>query len=204
MKTGILGGTFDPVHLGHLEIAGKVKDSLELDEVLFIPAGQSPFKTEYPLTPAEERWEMLRLALEDKPQYKMSRLELDRPGPSYTVDTLTSLQHQYNIGNELYFILGWDSLEGFPVWREPSRIITMCVLVAVPRPGLEKPDLDELEKAVPGITHRLILLEEPWVDISATGIRELVARGQAIEKYVPVKVAEYIAKHKLYTTQKGV
>ena len=203
MKTGLLGGTFDPVHLGHLEIAGRVKDALGLDEVIFIPAGQSPFKTGYTLTPAEERWEMLRLALTDIPQYKISGIDLERPGPSYTVDTLTEL-NQLKSADELYFMLGWDSLNSFPEWREPSRIIGMCVLVAVPRPGFGKPDLDELEKAVPGMNTRLILLEEPWVDISATGIRELVAQGKGIEEFVPVKVAEYIKERKLYTTQKGV
>ena len=203
MKTGLLGGTFDPVHLGHLEITGGVKDALGLNEVIFIPAGQSPFKTGYTLTPAEERWEMLRLALAGIPQYEISDIELKRPGPSYTVDTLTEL-HQQKGAVELYFILGWDSLSSFPEWREPSRIIGMCVLVAIPRPGFKKPDLDKLEKAVPGIKTRLILLEEPWVDISATGIRELVTRGKAIEKLVPAKVAEYIAERKLYTSQEGV
>ena len=204
MKTGLLGGTFDPVHLGHLEIAGKVKDTLGLDEVIFIPAGQSPFKTGHTLTPAEERREMLRLALAGIPHYKISDIELERPGPSYSVDTLTELHHQRKSANKLYLILGWDSLEGFPAWREPSRIIGMCNLVAVPRPGFEKPDLDKLEKAVPGVKRRLILLEEPWVEISATGIRELVARGKAIEKFVPAGVAEYIIERNLYTAQKGV
>ena len=204
MKTGLLGGTFDPVHLGHLEIAGRVKDTLGLDEVIFIPAGQSPFKTGYTLTPAEERREMLRLALADMPHYKISGIELERPGPSYTVDTLAELHRQRNSADELYFILGWDSLEGFTAWREPARIIGMCVLVAVPRPGFEKPDLDELEKAVPGLKRRLITLEEPRVDISASGIRELVARGKAIEKFVPAGVAEYIIERNLYTAQKGV
>jgi nicotinate-nucleotide adenylyltransferase len=204
MKTGILGGTFDPVHNGHLEIAGKVKNTLKLDEVVYVPAGRSPFKTEYVLTPAEQRLEMLRLAVAGIPSFKISSLEIERPGPSYTVDTITELRRHCASGSELYFILGWDSLEGFPAWREPSRIIGMCTLVAVPRPGWKKPNLDKLEQAVPGITSRVVFTDGPLVDISASAIRQMVARGEDISYLVPRPVAEYIREHNLYLNRPEV
>jgi nicotinate-nucleotide adenylyltransferase len=199
MKTGILGGTFDPVHLGHLEIAAAVEDSLGLDEVVFIPAGRSPFKTRHKLTPAGERLEMLRLALEGKPRYRASTVEIERPGPSYTVATIAALREASDKEAELYFIMGWDSLAGFPKWREPARIIGMCTLVAVPRPGFKKPDLTRLEKAVPGISKKVVFTDGPLVDISASAIRDVAARGEDIGHLVPRPVADYIREHGLYS-----
>jgi len=204
MKIGILGATFDPVHLGHLAIADEARRSLGLTEVLFIPAGQPWLKSSITITPAEHRVEMVRLAITDNPEYKISEIEIERAGASYTVDTLTVLRREYDNKDELYFILGWDSLEKFLEWREPSRIVDMCFLVAVPRPGWQQPDVKVLEKAIPGITRRLILLEGPQVDISSTAIRELVTEGKDIESLVPAAVAEYIIKHKLYTRHQEV
>ena len=204
MKIGILGATFDPVHLGHLAIVDEARRSLGLTEVLFIPAGQPQFKSSITVTPAKHRVEMVRLAITGRPEYKISEIEIGHAGASYTVDTLTELWRTYDSTYERYFILGWDSLEKFPEWREPSRIIDMCFLVAVPRPGWPRPDVTTLEKAVPGISKRLILLEGPLVDISSTAIRELIKEGKDIENLVPVKVAEYIKNHKLYTTHQEV
>ncbi len=204
MKIGLLGATFDPVHFGHLAIADEARRSLGLAEVLFIPAGQPQFKSSITVTPAKHRVEMVRLAITGRPEYKISEIEIERGWASYTVDTLAELHRTYDSADEIYFILGWDSLEKFPEWREPSRIIDMCFLAAVPRPGWPQPDIRALEKAVPGITSRLILLEGPQVDISSTAIRELVAEGKAIENLVPAPVAEYIKKHKLYTTHREV
>jgi nicotinate-nucleotide adenylyltransferase len=198
MNIGILGGTFDPVHNGHLEIAREVKESLVLDRVLFVPAGRSPFKVDYDVTPAEKRLEMLRLVLRNYPEYFISNIEVERPGISYTVDTLAKLRRQYDADDELYFILGWDSLEEFGSWREPARIIELAALVAVPRPGWTRPDPGELNKLVPGISLRITFLEKPEIDISSTAIREMVARGQPIDHLVPQPAAEYIKKQALY------
>jgi nicotinate-nucleotide adenylyltransferase len=198
MNIGILGGTFDPVHNGHLEIVREVKESFVLDRVLFVPAGQSPFKVDYDVTPAEQRLEMLRLALRNYPEYVISTIEVERPGISYTVDTLAELRRQYDADDELYFILGWDSLEKFGDWREPARIIELTTLVAVPRPGWTRPDPGELEKSVPGISSRVIFLEKPEIDISSTAIREMVAQEQSIDHMVPQPAAEYIKKQTLY------
>ena len=204
MKIGILGATFDPVHLGHLAIAAEARRSLGLAEVLFVPAGQPQLKRSITITPAKHRVEMVRLAIARTPEYKISEVEIERPGASYTVDTLDELQREYDSKDELYFILGWDRLEKFPEWREPSRIIDMCFLVAVPRPGWPQPDVTTLEKAVPGITRRLVLLEGPQVNISSTAIRGLIKEGKDIENLVPTPVVAYIKKQKLYKTHQEV
>ena len=204
MKIGVLGGTFDPVHLGHILMAEEAMKSLGLAEVLLVPAGQPISKMKEQLTPAEHRLQMLRLAVAERPHLKVSTMELERPGPSYTVDTITELRKKYGSKDELLFILGWDSLAQLPNWREPARIIGMCSLVAVPRPGFPRPDLKALEKNIPGISKRVVFLEKPRADISATDIRKKVARGKSIDHLVPAPVAEYIEKHKLYQGQQEV
>ncbi len=136
MKIGVLGGTFDPVHRGHIMMAEEAMKSLGLSEVLLVPAGQPISKMKDRLTPAEHRLQMLRLAVAEKPHLKVSTMEIERPGPSYTVDTIAELRKKYGSQDEIFFILGWDSLAQLPDWREPARIISMCSLVAVPRPGL--------------------------------------------------------------------
>jgi nicotinate-nucleotide adenylyltransferase len=201
MKIGVLGGTFDPVHLGHLKIAEESRHSLNLSEVIMLPSGQPPFKPGYLITPAESRLEMLHLAVADRPHLRVSAMEIERPGPSYTVDTIAALRDQYGREDEIFFILGWDSLEQLAEWREPSRLITMCYLVAVPRPGWPPPDLEALEAGVSGISQRVVLLEKPEIDISSTAIRELAARGASIDHLVPGPVAEYIREHNLYLTR---
>jgi nicotinate-nucleotide adenylyltransferase len=202
MKIGVLGGTFDPVHLAHLSMAEEARKALHLAEVIIVPAGRPVMKPGNRVTPAARRLEMLRLALAGRPYLKISRIEIERPGPSYTVDTLDALKKQYGPGVELYFILGWDSLAQLPGWREPQRIIAMCHLVAVPRPGFPRPGLQALEEKLPGISRKVTFLDRPNLDISATIIREKVRRGEAIDNLVPGPVAEYIKKHRLYLKEK--
>ncbi len=199
MKIGVLGGTFDPVHLGHLKIAEEARESLNLSELIFVPAGQPPLKLPHPITSAEHRLEMLRLAVGDSPHLKVSTMEIERSGPSYTVDTVAELRGQYGSEDELFFILGWDSLAQLEEWREPSRIIRMCYLVAVPRPGCQQPNLEALEANIPGISQRVVFLERPRVDISASAIREMAARGMSLSQLVPQPVEEYIRQHELYS-----
>jgi GTPase len=199
-KIGILGGTFDPIHLGHIMIVEEVKQSLNLSEVLVIPAGQPQTRQGETITPARERLEMAELALAGKKDIKISNIEIERKGPSFTVDTLIELKNKYK-GTDLYFVLGWDSLEQIPTWHEPSRIINLCYLVAVPRPGFKRPSLRSLEGVLPGITEKVIFMENPKIDISATEIRERVGRGESIDHLVPETVAAYIKKHKLYLKQ---
>ena len=199
MKIGILGGTFDPIHRGHLAIAEEASTRLELAEVYFVPAALPPLKEGNNILPAGQRVEMVRLAITGHPHLKLSTVEIDRPGISYTVDTLVQLKDIFGPENDLFFIIGIDSLAQLPRWREPLRIIQMCRLVAFPRPGYQIPDLNLLEAAIPGIMERVTLLDKPLMDISATEIRERVLQGRSITDLVPGPVAEYIKKHKLYS-----
>ena len=198
MKTGLLGGTFDPVHNGHLEIARETASRLDLDGVIFIPAAQSPLKEGDAVLSGEHRMEMVRLAISGQHGFSLSGLEMDRPGLSYTVDTISQLHKELGADDELYFIIGCDSLEQFPRWRDPGRIIEMCRLAAVPRPGCSPPDPEVLEARLPGIRGRLTLMDGPEVDISATVVRDRVNQGMSIDDLVPAAVAEYITKNRLY------
>ena len=201
MNIGVLGGTFDPIHIGHIIVAEEVRARLDLAEVLFVPAGQPWLKEARPILAAEHRVQMVRLAIAEGPCFRLSTIEIERAGPSYTVDTVTELQAQLGTGDELFFILGWDNLARLPQWREPSRLIKTCRLVAVPRPGYSLPDLASLEAVIPGLSRRLILLEKPEIDIDATEIRDRVAQGLPISHLVPGPVDDYIRQHKLYLTR---
>jgi nicotinate-nucleotide adenylyltransferase len=198
MKIGVLGGTFDPIHIGHLKVAEEVIAHLSLDEVIFMPAGQPWLKGENLISPAEHRLEMLRLALAGKSYFLLSTMEIERPGPTYTVDTMAELCRQLGSKHELFFILGWDNLTQLPRWHEPSRLIKLCRLVAVPRVEYPAPDLTTLERAIPGLSNRVILLEKPRIDVNASEIRRMVARGLAIAHLVPPPVEGYIKEHRLY------
>ena len=198
MKLGVLGGTFDPIHNGHLAVGDEVRSRLKLDEILFVPAGQPWLKAGKPLAKAEHRLEMVRLAIADRAYCKVSTMEIDRGGLSYTVDTIAQLRGELGEGDDLVFILGWDSLAELTEWREPERIIRLCQLVAVPRPGYPRPDLSDLEKSIPGLSERVTVLDKPEVDISASGIRERVERGQSISGLVPEAVERYIREKGLY------
>lgn len=199
MKIGVLGGTFDPIHLGHLIVAEEARARLNLTQTLFVPAGQPWLKTNNVISPAEHRVEMIRLAIADKPYFKLSTMEIERPGPTYTVDTIAELKGRLSPGDELFFILGWDNLIQLPQWREPSRLVKMCHLVAVPRVGYPTSDLTSLEAAIPGLSQRVILLDKPRIDINASEIRQRVAQGLSISHLVPEPVERYIKQHRLYT-----
>ena len=198
MNIGVLGGTFDPIHIGHLILAEEVRARLKLAEIIFVPAGQPWLNKTSPISPAEHRVEMLRLAIADKPYFELATMEIERAGFTYTVDTIAELKAQLGAGDELFFILGWDNLAELPRWRQPSRLITMCRLVAVPRPYYPLPDLKALEASIPGLSQRVTLMDKPEIDISASVIRGRVARGLSIHHLVPEQVAEYIRQHKLY------
>ncbi len=185
MNIGVMGGTFDPIHNGHLLVAEEARTQLGLSEVVFMPAGQPRLRMDSPVALAEHRLKMVRLAIAGKPYFRLSAMEVGRAGPSYTVDTIAELRGGVDAGDELFFILGWDSLAELPRWREPSRLIRMCRLVVVPRPGYSAPDLNSLETAIPGMSQRVILLDKPEVDISASVIRERVTKGLTIRRLVP-------------------
>jgi len=200
MDIGLLGGTFDPVHKGHIAVAEEVRARLGLAEVIFMPAARTPFKEEDCISSVEHRVRMVRLAIAGYPYFKLSTIEMNRSGPSYTIDTIVELRDLVGEDCEIFFIMGCDSLASFPRWKEPERLIQACRLVAVPRPDCAVPDLATLEADLPGISERVTVLDEPNVDISATEIRERVARGLSISHLVPEPVDEYIKKHELYLT----
>jgi nicotinate-nucleotide adenylyltransferase len=200
MKKGVLGGTFDPIHNGHLAVAAEVRLELSLDEVIFVPARCPRLKPASPVATPEQRVHMVRLAISGSPYYRLSTVEVERPGPSCSVDTVAELRGQLDKDSELYFILGQDNLAELPRWREPERLVRICRLVAVPRPGHPLPDLKALETSVPGLAESLILLKAPHIDISASDIRQRVSRGLPIGRLVPGAVANYIEERGLYTS----
>jgi nicotinate-nucleotide adenylyltransferase len=198
MKIGVLGGTFDPIHRGHLAVASEARRRVHLDKVIFMPAGHPYFKDAAAISAAEDRLNMIKLALRNRPYCKISRLELERSGPSYSVETIDTLKSQADPDDEFFFIMGWDSLMDLYRWFEADRLIQLCRIVAVPRPGYPSPNLTNLEKKLAGISGRAVILDKPFIDISATAIRERVRNGLSIEALVPTAVARYIAEKGLY------
>lgn len=198
MRVGLMGGTFDPVHLAHLIIAEQARVELGLEMVVFIPVGEPWMKSDRRITPAEHRVAMVRLAINSNPSFTISTVEVDRKGPSYTVDTLDALAREIGVNMDLYLLLGWDSLATVPSWKEPYRITKMARLVSFPRPGFPKPDMGALESAIPGIEERTVILGKPFIDISSSEIRDNVSGGKSIRYLVPEEVEQYIRVKGLY------
>jgi nicotinate-nucleotide adenylyltransferase len=198
VKIGVMGGTFDPVHNGHITIANEARQKLDLNYVIFIPAGQPWLKAQQRVSAAADRFEMVRLAIEPYPYFKVSKIEVERMSPSYTVETLEVLKSKEGEGNQLFFLMGWDSLTQLPRWHDVTRIVGLCEIAAVPRPGYPIPDLKDLDREIPGISRHIILLDSPLVEISATDIRERVAQGRSISSLVPEAVERYISEKGLY------
>jgi nicotinate-nucleotide adenylyltransferase len=198
MDIGVLGGTFDPVHNGHLIIAEDARVKLGLGRVLFVPAGEPWLKGHMNIASGAHRLEMVRLATAVNSHFIVSTVDLDRAGPSYTEDTLDDLRRDLGEGVNLYFIVGVDALAEFPTWRHPERIVQMCYLVAVKRPESLDVNVEPLERSVPGIANRIISLDNPLIDISSTNIRLRIAAGLPITNLVPPAVEQYIVEHALY------
>jgi nicotinate-nucleotide adenylyltransferase len=198
MDIGVLGGTFDPVHMGHLKIAEVAMQRLDLDRILFIPAGEPWLKVEKEITSSQHRKKMLELAIKGYPHFSISTIELERPGATYTVETLEALRAGMDSSTGIFFLMGWDSLLQLPQWKRPSKIIRMCRIVAFTRSGMGPPDLETLEEEIPGIIRSTIILDMPPVDISSSDIRDRVGKGLSIEHLVPESVEEYIRKSGLY------
>jgi nicotinate-nucleotide adenylyltransferase len=144
---------------------------------------------------------MITLALQTRPYFKLSTMEIEHQGPSYSVDSVAQLKAQAVEATDWYFILGWDNLSKIPRWKEPAKMVEMCFLVAVPRPGYDRPNVKKLEAIIPGISKKIILMDKPRVDISATDIRNKVAQGLSINGLVPEAVAQYIKEKGLYRKQ---
>jgi len=204
VNIGVLGGTFDPIHIGHLIVAEEARIKLGLKEVLFVPAGQPWLKVDRAITSAVHRVEMVRLAIASNPYFRLCTLEVERPGPSYTVDTLIALREQLGSKANLFFILGRDALAELPLWKEPQRLIQLCSLVVAPRlvlsegEGPGSKDLGRLEKELPGLQDKVIQLDMPVIGISSSAIRQRLAQGLPIRYLVPPEVENYITEQRLY------
>jgi len=193
-----MGGTFDPIHLGHLVVAEEVRYQLGLDEIIFVPAGQPWLKADRPISPAADRLQMVSLAIADNPLFKISAVDIDRPGPTYTVDTIDRLKDEIGAEARIFFLMGGDALGDLPRWKEPSRLAQMCRMVAFSRPGAALPSLEWLESVVPGVSKSIIVVEVTQVDISATQIRRQAAQGGSLQGLVPPAVERYIFEQGLY------
>lgn len=191
MRIGIFGGTFDPPHVGHLLMASDARDSLELDMLIFVPAGAQPFKIDSPpQASGQERLEMLRLAVADDPNYAVDDAEINRKGLSFTVDTLEHLAARY-AGSELFFLLGQDAMAGFPQWRNPERILELATLAVVTRSGAEG-------QVARGNPKNVVAVSTRQVDVSSSEIRERRRAGKSIKGFVPESVERYIDARGLY------
>ena len=193
-RLGIMGGTFDPVHLGHLVTAEQARADLGLDEVVFLPAGQ-PWQKDADTTSAEHRYLMTVLATAANPAFSVSRVEVDRDGPTYTVQTLRELRAQLPEG-ELFFITGADAILNILTWKDADECLELATFVAATRPGY---DLARLETE--GIRAEVCVLDVPALAISSTDVRERFAAGRAVRYLIPREVEEFVRKHGLYGTE---
>lgn len=193
-RVGMMGGTFDPIHVGHLAIADEVRDALDLERILFIPAGTPPHKPAGSAAPVVHRVAMVEAAIADNPAFELSRIEVDRPGPSFTVDTVEELA----LTCDLTVILSAETFHELPTWHEPDRLFAAARVAVVPREGYAAPDPAWLASAFPGREDRVTYVEAPHLGVSSTGIRARIAAGRTIHYLVPPAVAAYIAAHGLY------
>jgi nicotinate-nucleotide adenylyltransferase len=202
---GILGGTFDPIHVGHLALARQALRSLDLEQVLFVPNAQPPHKLGQPISPAHDRESMVSLAIADEPAFALSRLELERAGPSFAVDTVEVLASASRAEGrpEPWFILSAEVLDDFHAWREPLRILELCRVAVGPRPGADPLDRAWLVEHYPGREDRFTFLPGPTLDVASTTIRQLVAAGSPITGLVPGPVERYIRDTGLYLGEPG-
>ncbi len=197
MRLGILGGTFDPIHIGHLILAEEAWHQLGLDQVLLAPAADPPHKRGQGKSPADHRVRMVELAIADNPHLALSRIDVDRPGPHYTLDMVRLLQEQYGPGASLYFLMGLDSLADLPTWHRPLDLMQHCHLVAFSRPDAAF-DWEALEMALPGVRSRVILLPMPLLQISSSDLRDRARQGRPLRYQVLPQVERYIHEQQLY------
>jgi nicotinate-nucleotide adenylyltransferase len=219
MKLGLFGGSFNPIHNGHLGIARQALEKLRLDRILFIPTGDPPHKQDGAMAPAKDRYEMVRLAIAGDPSFAISDIELTRQGKSYSIDTIRELLHRHGATNQLFFLIGLDAFLDFPSWKEPQALLATCRFVVVSRPGqsfqalatlpmLGQPDRHALAQLDAGEMATLdlsipsglgvICLPLPPCAISASDIRQRVRRGTALVNLLPPPVESYIIHHRLY------
>lgn len=199
-RVGILGGTFDPVHIGHLILAEEARDQLDLSVVYFVPAGNPPHKLGRRLAPVDDRVRMVELAVAGNDCFRVSRADADRPGPHYTIDMVELFRQQLPPDSELYFLMGFDSLTELPSWHEPQKLLAACHLVALTRYNVPV-DWNDLEGKLPGIQQRVTLLDMPELEIASHQIQHRIQASRSIRYLVPEAAREYIAARGLYKAQ---
>jgi len=196
MRIGILGGTFNPIHYGHLVIANEVKDRLKLDKVIFVPTGKAPHKNVEGATP-DERYEMVSLALRGNPSFEVSPIEIEKSKtvdqPTYTLETIKQFVTTYGKRAKIYFIVGLDEMLKISTWKEPKKLLELCKFVVVTRPGYE---LEKLDKKV---ASKVMVIRVPGLEISASDIRNRIKSGRPTRYLLPERVEEYIRKKRLYS-----
>ena len=197
-RKGLLGGTFDPVHAAHLVLADEASRQLDLDGVWFLPAGQPWMKRDAPLAAKEHRRAMVELAIASDGRFHLSTVELDRPGDTYTVDTLEELRTGEAADDELWLIVGADTLASMHRWKDPARVLALARVAVATRPGHERLDLGDLEALAPGARERVTSLSMPPMDVSGTEVRRRAAESEPMGGLVPEAVAAYIERHGLY------
>ena len=197
-KIGILGGTFDPVHLGHLIIAEEVSSNLGLDKILFVPAGVPWMRENEGVSAGKHRLNMVDLAVKSNPHFQSSSIEIDRQGVTYTADTLETLREDLDHEVELSFIMGMDVLEKFHLWKSPETVVELCSLVIVNRPGNQAVDVNEVVKKYPEAGAKLRIINVPRMEISSSEIRERVRQEKSLKYLVSEEVIEYIDQNNLY------
>lgn len=200
-RVGLFGGSFDPIHFGHLIAAHDIAEQLSLGRVLVIPCGEPPHKQNVRLTPADHRLAMVRLAVEGDPLFEVSEIELKRQGPSYTFDTVTQLRSQYGPTVELFWFIGADSLPQLPTWHRAAELVNIATIVTAKRPGHADPDWEKLDDAFGSHAVAMLkahCLETHDIGISATELRNRASHGKSLRYFTPHTVASYIQKHKLF------
>jgi nicotinate-nucleotide adenylyltransferase len=196
-RIGLFGGTFDPPHLGHLILASAACEQLDLSRLLWILTPEPPHKQNQSITSTEQRLDMIQLAIRDDPRFELSRIELERPGPHYTLDTVNFMR-QLNPGKDVVLLIGGDSLHNLPAWHRPADLIAACNLIGVIRRPGNSAELTELEKQLPGITTKVRFVDAPLLEIASREIRRRATQGRFFRYYVPASVYDYIQKYRLY------
>lgn len=197
MRIGIFGGTFDPPHLGHLILAGESCDQLRLDRLLWVLTADPPHKQGHPVSPLQNRLDLVLAAIQDNPVFELSRVDIDRPGPHYAVDTVQIVAHQFPHA-ELFYLMGGDSLHDLPDWHRPMEFLRECTGLGVFRRPGDGVDLSVLEMALPGIGARLRFIEAPLLEISSSEVRERVRLGRPFRYYLPSGVYALIQSRRIY------